>query len=218
MGICGRDQGIMTKAIMEMVTVVLNSAFTLAENIMKMQEHGVSAELLSDTIQVFIDMGKPFARPICPEGEAPTPAPNPAACSKPCSPGYDALPGQCRLLTGDLIICLPASEDGSCFAGQVACPPTPAPTLMLPTPSPTGWVNGGRRRTPAPTGSPTTMLLPVPTSTPVPVPTEAPSSPLTLAPTEPPTTRPLPVPPAYVRHGSTNCGAFNGGAVRIAGS
>merc|ERR1711953_893839 len=120
MGICGRDQGIMTKAIMEMVTVVLNSAFTLAENIMKMQEHGVNAEVLSDTIQVFIDMGKPFAKPICPEGEAPTPAPNPLACSKPCDMGDS--PGLCRLETGNMVICLPSAADGSCSAGQTSCP------------------------------------------------------------------------------------------------
>jgi len=55
-----------TKAIMEMVTVGVNSAFKLAENIIKFKEHGVDANSLSSTIQVFIDMGKPFANPICP--------------------------------------------------------------------------------------------------------------------------------------------------------
>merc|ERR1712232_256810 len=135
-GMCGRDQGIMTKAIMEMVTVVLNSAFTLAENIMTMQEHGISAELLTDTIQVFIDMGKPFARPICPEVEAPTPAPNPAACSKPCDIGV-GISSECRIETGGLIVCLPAGLGGGCSAGQIVCLPTPAPTLMLETTAPT---------------------------------------------------------------------------------
>jgi hypothetical protein len=64
---CGRDPGIITKAIIEMVTVVMNSAFQLSENIIRMKEHGVDANSLSSTIQVFIDMGKPFANPICPE-------------------------------------------------------------------------------------------------------------------------------------------------------
>jgi hypothetical protein len=62
---CGRDAGIVIQAILEMVTTVLNAAFSLADNIMQMQEHGVNAELLTATIQVFIDMGKPFANPTC---------------------------------------------------------------------------------------------------------------------------------------------------------
>merc|ERR1712232_580010 len=158
-----------TKAILEMVTVVLNSAFSLADNIIRMQEQGVNAELLVSTIQVFIDMGQPFARPICPEGQAPTPAPNPIAGSRPCDFGVS--PGLCRLETGSpsLVICLPAGESGACAAGQLSCPPTPAPTLMLdtsvPTPYPTVWENGGRRRaqlpaqqaTPSPTVSPSTL-------------------------------------------------------------
>jgi hypothetical protein len=63
---CGRDPGIVTKAILEMVTTVLNSGFVLADNIIQMKKHGVNGETLSSTIQVFIDMGKPFANPICP--------------------------------------------------------------------------------------------------------------------------------------------------------
>merc|ERR1712232_558352 len=75
-GMCGRDSGMITKAILEMVTTVLNSAFSLADNIIKMKEHGVNGETLAATIQIFIDMGKPFANPTCPEPEeAPTPAP-----------------------------------------------------------------------------------------------------------------------------------------------
>jgi len=65
-GMCGRDPGLVAKAIMEMVTVVMNSAFKLSENIIRMKEHGVDANSLSSTIQVFIDLGKPFANPICP--------------------------------------------------------------------------------------------------------------------------------------------------------
>merc|ERR1712232_846992 len=63
---CGQNPGMVTKAIMEMVTVGMNSAFKLAENIIKFKEHGVDANSLSSTVQVFIDMGKPFANPICP--------------------------------------------------------------------------------------------------------------------------------------------------------
>merc|ERR1712086_474706 len=69
---CGRDSGIITKAILEMVTVVLNSAFSLADNIMTMQEHGVDADTLTSTIEVFIDLGKPFANPTCPAPAPPT--------------------------------------------------------------------------------------------------------------------------------------------------
>lgn len=92
---CGRDPGIATKAIIEMVTTVMNAGFSLAENIITMKEHGVDATALSSTIQTFIDMGKPFANPICPApkkiaeqgaadeyqkviGELPSPLPTPA--------------------------------------------------------------------------------------------------------------------------------------------
>eukprot|EP00929_Paragymnodinium_shiwhaense_P003696 TRINITY_DN1042_c1_g2_i1.p1 TRINITY_DN1042_c1_g2~~TRINITY_DN1042_c1_g2_i1.p1 ORF type:complete len:770 (+),score=130.45 TRINITY_DN1042_c1_g2_i1:76-2385(+) len=124
-GMCGRDTGVLTKAILEMVTVILNSAFSLADNIIKMQEHGVNAELLTDTIQIFIDMGKPFANPTCPEWELPTPAPTPAptpensaVCLADCTLG--TAPGHCRLETGGMTICL-AKGAGGCSAGQTDC-------------------------------------------------------------------------------------------------
>lgn len=63
---CGRDPGILMKAITEMVTVVINSAFELAAHIIQMKENGVEPETLLATVNVFIDMGKPFANPICP--------------------------------------------------------------------------------------------------------------------------------------------------------
>lgn len=44
-----------------------------------MKEHGVEATSLSSTIQVFIDMGKPFANPICPVSTATTAALVPTA-------------------------------------------------------------------------------------------------------------------------------------------
>jgi hypothetical protein len=90
---CGRDPGLVTKAIIEMVTVVINSGFSIAENIIKMKEHGVEAESLSSTVQVFIDMGKPFANPICPvpnatipETFAPTQSPTLALTQAPTLP------------------------------------------------------------------------------------------------------------------------------------
>merc|ERR1712232_168719 len=63
---CAQDQSAATKAIIEMATTVLNAGFSLSEDIVKMKKHGVEATSLSSTIQVFIDMGKPFANPICP--------------------------------------------------------------------------------------------------------------------------------------------------------
>jgi hypothetical protein len=124
-GMCGRDQGVLMTAIMEMVTVILNSAFSLADNIIQMQERGVNAELLTDTIQIFIDMGKPFANPICPEWELPTPAPTPAptpenhaVCMQDCT--FGAAPGDCRLETGGMVICL-AQVAGACSPGQTNC-------------------------------------------------------------------------------------------------
>eukprot|EP00929_Paragymnodinium_shiwhaense_P104671 TRINITY_DN6929_c0_g1_i1.p1 TRINITY_DN6929_c0_g1~~TRINITY_DN6929_c0_g1_i1.p1 ORF type:complete len:764 (-),score=122.55 TRINITY_DN6929_c0_g1_i1:485-2776(-) len=119
---CGKNQGMLTKAILEMVTTVMNGVFSLAENIVKMKENGVDAEILVDTIQTFIDMGKPFANPTCPEWELtdPTVAPteDPTVCSKPC--GLGAAPGECRLESGGLVICLAASA-GTCAEGQTTC-------------------------------------------------------------------------------------------------
>merc|ERR1712232_873458 len=89
-------------------------AFSLADNIIKMKEHGVNGETLAATIQIFIDMGKPFANPTCPEPEeAPTPVPvSKAVCSKPCTIGE--MPGTCRIESGGMVICLPAGASGVC--------------------------------------------------------------------------------------------------------
>merc|ERR1712232_217274 len=102
-----------------------NSAFSLADNIIQMQERGVKAEVLTDTIQIFIDMGKPFANPTCPEWERPTPAPtpeptpqNPAVCMQTCMLG--APDGKCRLETGGMTICL-NKRGGTCAPGQTDC-------------------------------------------------------------------------------------------------
>lgn len=119
---CGKNQGLLTKAILEMVTTVLNGAFSLADNIIKMKEQGVDADSLTSTIQTFIDMGKPFANPTCPEWDhstaAPTPAPG-AICSEPC--GLGVAPGNCRLETGGFVICLAANGGGMCAEGQTSC-------------------------------------------------------------------------------------------------
>eukprot|EP00440_Ansanella_granifera_P022086 gb/GFBE01023985.1/.p1 GENE.gb/GFBE01023985.1/~~gb/GFBE01023985.1/.p1 ORF type:complete len:507 (+),score=124.10 gb/GFBE01023985.1/:1-1521(+) len=62
---CGKDQGVLTATITEMVTVTLHSAFSLGTVIGSMQDAGVNADSLGSTIQIFVDMGKPFALPKC---------------------------------------------------------------------------------------------------------------------------------------------------------
>eukprot|EP00927_Polykrikos_kofoidii_P030890 TRINITY_DN26571_c0_g1_i1.p1 TRINITY_DN26571_c0_g1~~TRINITY_DN26571_c0_g1_i1.p1 ORF type:complete len:591 (+),score=70.19 TRINITY_DN26571_c0_g1_i1:105-1877(+) len=117
---CGRDQGIVIKAILEMVTTVLNSAFTVAENIIRMKNDGVDAESLTSTINAFIEMGKPFANPTCPSWtRESTVSPSLAVvCQAECNVG--STPGACRLESGGLTICLP-SAGGFCAAGQLDC-------------------------------------------------------------------------------------------------
>eukprot|EP00928_Gymnodinium_smaydae_P052149 TRINITY_DN3591_c0_g2_i1.p1 TRINITY_DN3591_c0_g2~~TRINITY_DN3591_c0_g2_i1.p1 ORF type:complete len:486 (-),score=97.14 TRINITY_DN3591_c0_g2_i1:408-1865(-) len=63
---CARDQGILTKTILEMATVVTNALLTVASTLSKLNERGVDAQGLTSTIQVFIDAAKPFANPACP--------------------------------------------------------------------------------------------------------------------------------------------------------
>merc|ERR1712232_763662 len=111
-------------------------AFSLADNIIKMKEHGVNGETLAATIQIFIDMGKPFANPTCPEPEeAPTPAPvSKAVCSKPCTIGE--MPGTCRIESGGMVICLPAGASGVCAAGQTTCGSTDSVPRPRPRPRP----------------------------------------------------------------------------------
>merc|ERR1712232_1267823 len=80
---CAQDKGMAIKAIMEMVTTVLNAGFSLSGNIIKMKEHGVEATSLSSTVQVFVDMGKPFANPICPVSNDAIAAPSTATSPPP---------------------------------------------------------------------------------------------------------------------------------------
>jgi len=94
-GMCGRDKGMAIKAIMEMVTVVINSGFKIAEHVIKMKEHGVDAKSLSSTVQVFIDLGKPFANPICPVPSTTDETPSPTAIAGPsptASPSQQVFP------------------------------------------------------------------------------------------------------------------------------
>lgn len=66
MGVCGKNKGEIMIAMTEMMTMVASGAMESAFLVAEMQETGVSAEKLSGTIDVFIEMGKPFARPQCP--------------------------------------------------------------------------------------------------------------------------------------------------------
>jgi len=69
MGVCGVNQGELVIATTEMVSMVANGAIESYLLISDMKETGVRADKLSATIDVFIDMGKPFARPQCPVAE-----------------------------------------------------------------------------------------------------------------------------------------------------
>jgi hypothetical protein len=69
MGVCGVNQGELMIATTEMVSMVANGAIESYLLISDMKETGVRADKLSSTIDVFIDMGKPFARPQCPMEE-----------------------------------------------------------------------------------------------------------------------------------------------------
>jgi len=116
---CARSPNFLTRSSAEMVTTVLNSAFTLEENLVKMREGGVQGEFLNSTIKVFIEMGRPFESPACPIKGNLTATPNPSLiCDMDCSLGQ--LPGDCRLQSGPLVVCL-ASKDEKCASGQVLC-------------------------------------------------------------------------------------------------
>merc|ERR1719507_2028855 len=67
-GMCGTDPGEVVVAVAQMATMVTNGAVKSYLLISEMKEEGrVDAERLSGTINAFVDMGKPFARPQCPE-------------------------------------------------------------------------------------------------------------------------------------------------------
>lgn len=66
MGVCGTRKSELMIAMTEMVTMVAAGAIESYVLITEMKETGVKADKLTATIDVFIDMGKPFARPLCP--------------------------------------------------------------------------------------------------------------------------------------------------------
>jgi hypothetical protein len=66
-GMCGRDQGVLTRRMTEMALKLVNSAISLGVIFQRMHEQGMDAKKLGNTIQIFIEMGKPFALPTCPE-------------------------------------------------------------------------------------------------------------------------------------------------------
>merc|ERR1712176_1578880 len=82
-------------------------------------------------------MGKPFANPSCPEHEeigsatlaAPTPVPTPADCAEPCDVTTEG-GGECRIRTGNVIVCL-SSQDGACADGQTVCPSVTTPDSTI---------------------------------------------------------------------------------------
>lgn len=63
--ICGSDPKVLAATVTEMVVVAVRAAFTLANVLTNMQDKGVDAESLGSTINIFVDMGKPFALPMC---------------------------------------------------------------------------------------------------------------------------------------------------------
>ncbi|CAE7367806.1 unnamed protein product [Symbiodinium pilosum] len=65
--ICAESQAVLQSTVAEMVTVTLRSALSLASVLASMQALGVNAQSLTATINVFLDMGKPFALPKCSE-------------------------------------------------------------------------------------------------------------------------------------------------------
>jgi len=65
--ICGETQAVLQSTVGEMIAVALRSALSLGTVLASMQALGVNAQSLSGTINVFLDMGKPFALPQCSE-------------------------------------------------------------------------------------------------------------------------------------------------------
>merc|ERR1711920_333121 len=63
--ICGQNPKVLAAAVTEMVIVTVRSVFTLATALTSMQENGVNTDSLTSTINIFINMGKPFALPKC---------------------------------------------------------------------------------------------------------------------------------------------------------
>eukprot|EP00928_Gymnodinium_smaydae_P080042 TRINITY_DN63842_c0_g1_i1.p1 TRINITY_DN63842_c0_g1~~TRINITY_DN63842_c0_g1_i1.p1 ORF type:complete len:647 (+),score=91.34 TRINITY_DN63842_c0_g1_i1:69-1943(+) len=85
---CGRDPGILMKNILDMATHALNALLTVAESFRKLGERGIDARSLASTVQTFVELGTPFANPVCPAPDAvPTPRPTPRPTAAEENPG-----------------------------------------------------------------------------------------------------------------------------------
>jgi len=63
---CGENPGVIAEAIMNMVIGVTNGAISSGLLIANMAENGVDTDSLVNTIEAFVNMGKPFAYKTCP--------------------------------------------------------------------------------------------------------------------------------------------------------
>jgi hypothetical protein len=64
--LCGQNPGVIAEAIMNMVIGVTNGAINSGLLISSMATNGVDTDSLVNTIQAFVNMGKPFAYKTCP--------------------------------------------------------------------------------------------------------------------------------------------------------
>jgi len=62
---CGKNSAVLARTVTEMLTVTLRSAWNLLSIGQSLQMRGVDAESMARTVQILIDMGKPFALPKC---------------------------------------------------------------------------------------------------------------------------------------------------------
>ncbi|CAK0870360.1 unnamed protein product [Prorocentrum cordatum] len=63
---CGRNPGVLAEAVMNMVIGVATGAINSGLLIASMAKDGVDTDSLVNTIQAFVNMGKPFAYQTCP--------------------------------------------------------------------------------------------------------------------------------------------------------
>lgn len=66
-GFCGANVGVITDAQMKMVMAIIQGIMSAVTLIMDMTKNGVSADKLTKTLNVFVDMAKPFVKPMCKE-------------------------------------------------------------------------------------------------------------------------------------------------------
>lgn len=90
---CGRDPGVLTLTILEMTTIVTNSAFSVADTFVNIKSRGMDPTVVTSTINTFINAGIPFANPTCPVQTSPTasapsaPSPMPTRAPMQCAMG-----------------------------------------------------------------------------------------------------------------------------------